>query len=88
MRAGTGWSAAPGKVAKALLQQGLGSPPAPLEAPQAVETPEVPATPASSSRLRRRETAATSPRAGTAPGAGRACQAAADSDLDGVGIGA
>ena len=88
MRTGAGWSAALGEVAGTLLWRGLGLPTGPLAALQAVEASEVPATPVSSSRLRRRATTATSPRAGATLGAGRARQAAADSDLDGVGAGA
>ena len=79
---------APGEVVGTLLWRGLGLPTAPLAAPRAAEAAEVPATPATSSRLRRRATTATSPRAGAAPGAGRARLAIADSDLDGVGTGA
>ena len=78
MRTGAGWSAAPGEVVGTLLRRGLVPPIVPLAAPQAAEASEVPATPASSSRPRRRATTATSPRAGAAPGAGRARQAVTD----------
>src|SRR4051812_6490219 len=76
------------RASAGVLRRGLGPPTAPLAAPRAAEASEDPATPASSSRLRRRATTATSPRAGTAPGAGQARLAVADSDLDGVGAGA
>src|SRR3954463_9563121 len=83
------WSAAARKAAGATNWRGPGPPIGPPAAPQAAaEELGNPAAPPSFSRLRRRATTATSPRARAVLGVGQLHRATDATDLGGVGTGA